>query len=189
MLENNETIKPHANTDKINYLMRKPSLKITREGLDDLRMNKPSLQMTQQGIDDLQNELLKLKSERPGVLTRMVEAREQGDLSENAGYHAAKDRLGFIDGRTRQLKELIRQAEVVRSSGNETVDFGSTVKISNETGELNFTIVSNLEADPSKGRLSDQSPIGSALIGKKVGETVQIQTPDGSTAYKVISIN
>lgn len=152
-------------------------------------MKKPiDLQLTQDGYDKLQREFDELMAARPGVLTRMVAAREQGDLSENAGYHAAKERLGYIDRRTRHLKLMLRFAEVVKAKGTDTVTFGSIVKVNNGNMDVEFGIVSAMEADPIKMKISDVSPIGRALLGKKAGEEATIETPDGRMVYRVIAI-
>lgn len=152
-------------------------------------MKKPiDLKVTQEGFDKLQKELEELTAKRPGVLTRMVAAREQGDLSENAGYHAAKEQLGYIDRRTRHLKIMLRFAEVVKAKNTDTVAFGSVVKVHNGEEDVEFAIVSAIEADPIKMKVSDVSPIGKALLGKKVGEEVEIETPGGKIIYRVIEI-
>lgn len=146
------------------------------------------LKLTAEGFEKLKDEHAELIAKRPGVLTRLVAAREQGDLSENAGYHAAKEQLGYIDSRLRTLKLMIRSAEVVEAKGTDSVSFGCNVKVSDGTNEREFTIVSALEADPVQGKMSDSSPIGSALIGKKVGDVVEITVPDGKVTYKVVNI-
>lgn len=152
-------------------------------------MKKPiDLKLTAQGLQDLENEQDELIARRPGVLVRLVAAREQGDLSENAGYHAAKEELGRIDSRLRMLRLMIRSAEVVGARGVDVVSFGCNVVVSDGKGERQFNIVSALEADPSAGKMSDISPIGSALIGKKVGQSVDISVPDGKVRYKVLRI-
>lgn len=152
-------------------------------------MKKPiDIKLTQAGFEKLQEEQRQLVEKRPGVVKRLTAAREQGDLSENAGYHAAKEELGYIDSRLRMLKLLIRSADVVESSGSEEVSFGCTVKVSDGDSVRNFTIVSGLEADPMNGKMSDISPIGSALIGKRVGDVVDILVPDGKVTYKIIEI-
>ncbi len=153
-------------------------------------MKKPiDLHLTQDGYDKLQNEYDELIAVRPGVLTRMVAAREQGDLSENAGYHAAKERLGYIDRRTRDLKIMLRFAEVLESTNNDAVGFGSTVLIKDNEGETEFKIVSAMEADPMKMKISDVSPIGKALLGKKVGDEVIIESPGGKLIYSVVKVS
>lgn len=152
-------------------------------------MKKPiELHLTQEGYDKLRKEYDDLMEARPGVLTRMVAAREMGDLSENAGYHAAKERLGYIDRRTRHLKLMLRFAEVVKAKGTDEVTFGSVVKVQNGDAEVEFSIVSAMEADPMKMKVSDVSPIGRALLGKKVGDSAKVVTPGGEVIYKVLEI-
>ncbi len=153
-------------------------------------MKKPiDIQFTKEGYEKLQLEYEALVQKRPGVLSRMVAAREQGDLSENAGYHAAKGELGWIDRRMRELKILMRFGEVVVSSQTSLVSFGSTVTVAIDGDRQDFIIVGKLEADPVNGKLSDVSPIGSALLGKKAGDVVEIDVPDGKVTYTIESIN
>lgn len=147
-----------------------------------------NLKLTQQGYQQLLDEQKELAEARPGVLKRMVDAREQGDLSENAGYHAAKERLGYIDSRLRQLRLMIRFAEVVQNAAGTAVSFGNTVIVESSGAKREFTIVSDLEADPQKGKMSDKSPIGKALLGKVAGDTVKIDVPDGVTVFKIVAI-
>lgn len=152
-------------------------------------MPKPiDVKFTKEGFEKLKVEFQGLLDRRPGVLARLVAAREQGDLSENAGYHASKEELGRIDRRIRELKLLIRLGDVVDSTSGEIVSIGNLVKV--QTGEdvAEFTIVGRLEADPARNRLSEVSPIGSALIGKKVGDDVEITIPQGKIVYKILSI-
>lgn len=152
-------------------------------------MKKPIiLKLTKEGYQDLLDEQKQLTSDRPGVLKRMVEAREQGDLSENAGYHAAKERLGYIDSRLRHLKLMIRFAEVVSADGSDKISFGHTVVVENEGKTRQFTIVSDLEADPMNGKMSDKSPIGRALLGKKAGDLVEIDVPNGKSIFRVVEL-
>ena len=148
----------------------------------------PNYQFTRQGYEDLKKELEELTRERPGVLTRMVAAREQGDLSENASYHAAEDRLGQIDSRIRELKLLLRIGKIVEAEGQDVVGFGSRIIVDDGDEQKEFTIVSAMEADPMLGKVSDSSPIGGALIGKKVGESVEIEVPSGKIRYKILEI-
>ncbi len=153
-------------------------------------MKKPiDIKLTQEGYDNLLAEQAHLIERRPGVLKRMVDAREQGDLSENAGYHAAKEELGRIDSRLKVLKIMLRFAEVVEAKGKDSVSFGSTVTVESDGVKKDFIIVSALEADPMGGKMSDISPIGSALIGKKVGDSVEVETPGGKVSYKIHSIS
>ncbi len=146
------------------------------------------LKLTKEGFDNLKDELANLITRRPDVLKRMVEAREQGDLSENAGYHAAREELGYIDSRTRQVKAMLRLADVVDGDGGGTVSFGDTVVADVDGSKMEFKIVSDLEADPAERKMSDKSPIGSALLGKAVGETAVVEIPDGRMKLKVLEI-
>lgn len=152
-------------------------------------MKKPlDIQITKQGLENLKKEHDDLESKRPGVVERMSQAREQGDLSENAGYHAGKEALAYIDYRLRELKLLIRNAHVIKTKQNNIVGFGSTVTILCNGKQTVYTIVGKLEADPANGKLSEASPIGSALLDKKVGVSVKVETPSGKIAYKIVEI-
>lgn len=152
-------------------------------------MKKPiDLKLTPEGYQKLLDEQKELSLKRPGTLKRMVEAREQGDLSENAGYHAAKEQLGYIDSRIRQLKLMLRFAQVVGGDLSNSVSFGKTVEIEGDGNKQEYTIVSDIEADPLNGKMSDKSPIGKALLGKKVGDSVEIDVPNGKITFKVLAI-
>lgn len=152
-------------------------------------MKKPiNLRLTPEGFQNLLEEQKTLTESRPGVLKAMVEAREQGDLSENAGYHAAKEKLGYIDSRLRSLKLMIRFADVVKGEDSKNVTFGNTVVIEGADGQKTFTIVSAMEADPKEGKMSDKSPIGMALLNKKVGDTIEIDIPDGKVFFKIVDV-
>jgi len=153
-------------------------------------MKKPiDIQLTKEGFEKFKKEQQNLIDKRPHVLARLIAAREQGDLSENAGYHAAKDELAYIDHRIRELKLLLRFADVIKSNQTGVVAFGSVVTISDGQDNMVYTIVGKLEADPAKGKISDDSPIGRMLIGKKVGESVKVKIPDGNVTYRVINIS
>ena len=145
------------------------------------------------GLERLQEELKQLKSvERPDVIRAIAEAREHGDLSENAEYHAARDRQSFIEGRVGELEDVISRAEVIDSSmiDGSKVTFGTTIILADEdTDEENtYTIVGPYEADISKGLISTSSPIAKALIGKKVGVSAEVNTPRGSKSYEILNI-
>ena len=145
------------------------------------------------GLERLQEELKQLKSiERPDVIRAIAEAREHGDLSENAEYHAARDRQSFIEGRVGELEDVISRAEVIDSSmiDGSTVTFGTTIVVADEdTDEENtYTIVGPYEADISKGWISTSSPIAKSLIGKKIGDSAEVNTPRGSKSYEILDI-
>lgn len=145
-------------------------------------------QFTKEGIENLKKELDILIKRRPQVVINLSNAREQGDLSENAGYHAAKEELSQIDSRMRELKFLIRLAITPEKTISETVTFGTTVTVDDGTTKRKFTIVNALEADPKIGKMSDISPIGSALLNKKLGDIVTVESPNGKMTYKIISL-
>lgn len=152
-------------------------------------MNSPiDIKVTPEGLEKLKKEQEELIAKRPGVVDRMVAAREQGDLSENAGFHAARDELARIDSRLRELKLIIKFAQIISSDNSSFVGLGTNVIVDDGTGQKEFKIVGKLEADPEKGLVSNESPIGKALVGKKAGESVTIDVPDGKVVYKIINI-
>ena len=150
------------------------------------------LPMTPEGHARLKEELAKLKEERPRVIQEIAAAREHGDLSENAEYHAAKERQGLIEARVGELETKIARAEVIditKLSG-ERVQFGATVTLVDEDTEKKskYQIVGADEAEVNEGRLSIASPLARALIGKEVGDAVEITTPNGVHAYEILKI-
>jgi transcription elongation factor GreA len=154
-------------------------------------MNK--IPMTTEGFNRLQEELKRLKSvDRPAIIKAIAEARDHGDLSENAEYHAARERQGFIEGRLMELEDKIARAEVIDVSklSGKIVKFGATVKLADEETdeEQTFQIVGEDEADVSKGRLSVTSPLARALIGKTKGDSVEVTTPRGAKSYEVVRV-
>ena len=149
--------------------------------------------MTLRGAEMLRAELKRLKSEeRPRVIRAIAEARSHGDLSENAEYHAARERQSFIEGRIQELEEVVSAAEVIDPSAltGEHVKFGAHVWLVDEETEKESTyqIVGVHEADIKLGRLSISSPLAKALIGKKIGETVSVPAPGGDRSYEILSI-
>ncbi len=149
--------------------------------------------MTARGFSRLQEELKTLKSvERPAVIKAIAEAREHGDLSENAEYHAARERQSFIEGRVMELEDKISRAEVIDVSklSGSTVKFGATVTLADEDTdeEVTYQIVGQDESDIKAGFISIISPLARALIGKQVGDTVEVTTPGGSKSYEIIDI-
>lgn len=149
--------------------------------------------MTVEGYARLEQELKQLKSiERPAVIKAIAEARDHGDLSENAEYHAARERQSFIEGRVAELEDKIARAEVIDVSRltGKVIKFGAKVTLSDEDTdeESTYQIVGAEEADIGKGRLSVTSPLARALIGKQSGDSVEVTTPGGSKAYEVIRV-
>ncbi len=154
-------------------------------------MNK--IPMTLDGFNRLQDELKRLKStDRPAIIRQIAEARDHGDLSENAEYHAARERQGFIEGRIMELEDKISRGEVIDVSklSGKVVKFGATVTLADEDTdeEQIFQIVGEDEADVSKGRLSVTSPLARALIGKGKGDSVEVTTPRGAKSYEVVKV-
>ena len=150
--------------------------------------------MTKKGHEALRAELDRLyKQDRPQVIQAIAEAREHGDLRENAEYSAAKERQGFIEARIAEIKHKLQEAQIIETpeGSSDTVIFGSTVRIVDlQSGEeKQYTLVGQEEADIKKGFISVQSPIGRALIGHKVGETVEVHRPAGQVEYEIQQIS
>jgi len=149
--------------------------------------------MTASGYKALEEEINLLKTvERPAIIRAIAEARGHGDLSENAEYHAAKERQAFIEGRVIALEDQIGRAEVIdvsKLSGG-TVKFGATVTLVDEDTEeaRKYQIVGDFEADAKKGRISVSSPIARAIIGKSKGDTVEVATPGGAKSYEILKV-
>jgi transcription elongation factor GreA len=149
--------------------------------------------MTAPGLQRLEDELRKLKSEdRPAVIRAIAEARSHGDLSENAEYHAARERQSFIEGRIAELEEIVSSVEVIdpASLSGDHIKFGAHVRLMDEETdkESTYQIVGLHEADIKIGRLSVSSPLAKALIGKKVGDTVSVPAPGGDRTYEVLEL-
>jgi transcription elongation factor GreA len=149
--------------------------------------------MTGEGFNRLQDELKRLKSvDRPSIIKAIAEARTHGDLSENAEYHAARERQSFIEGRVMELEDKISRAEVIDVSklSGSLVKFGATVTLADEETdeEQTFRIVGEDEADIKQGRLSVTSPLARALIGKSKGDSVEVSTPRGAKSYEVVTV-
>ena len=149
--------------------------------------------MTESGFKALEDEINHLKTvERPSVIRMIGEARAHGDLSENAEYHAAKERQAFIEGRVMELEDKLGRAEVIdvsKLSGG-TVKFGATVTLADEDTEakVKYQLVGDLEADAKRGRISISSPIARALIGKSKGDSVEVMAPGGARSYEILKV-
>jgi transcription elongation factor GreA len=157
-------------------------------------VNDKELVLTKEGLQKLEEELDDLKSvHRREVNERIRQAKEFGDISENAEYEDAKQEQAFVEGRILKVEAMIRNARIIDESeyAADEVHLGANVKVKDVKGgtSYEFTIVGSTEADPANGRLSNESPLGKALIGRKKGETVEFDTPRGKTTYKIESIN
>ncbi|HVH81517.1 MAG TPA: transcription elongation factor GreA [Stellaceae bacterium] len=151
------------------------------------------LPMTSEGYNRLQEEIKRLKTiERPAIIRAIAEARTHGDLSENAEYHAARERQSFIEGRLAELEDKVARAEVIDISklSGSVIKFGATVTLADEETdeEQTFRIVGEDEADVKGGRLSVTSPLARALIGKGKGDSVEVSTPRGAKSYEVVTV-
>jgi transcription elongation factor GreA len=148
--------------------------------------------MTRAGHAALDEELRALKSvERPAVIRAIAEAREHGDLSENAEYHAARERQSFVEGRIKELESILSLAEVIDPSKlSGTIKFGATVTVIDDDSEekKTYQIVGEAEADIERGLLNIRSPLARALIGKDVGDTAEVRTPGGEKSYEILNI-
>ena len=153
-------------------------------------MQSKTFQFTQEGYKKLQEEYDDLvKNKRPAVVERLQKARAMGDLSENAEYTAAREELSFLDGRIDELEGLLKSVVLI-SDGNHgsIVDLGSQVTVHVKGREENFMLVGEWEADPMEKKISHESPLGKALIGKVVGDEVHVEAPAGNVAYKITAI-
>jgi len=150
--------------------------------------------ITQKGYEKLEQEIKQLKyTDRPAIIEAIATAREFGDLSENAEYHAAREKQGFIEGRILDLEDKFSRADIIDVSklSDDSVKFGATVELIDDDTEEQcvYHVVGEYEADIAKSRISTQSPLARALIGKKVGDIVDVSTPKGSKTYEITKIS
>lgn len=149
---------------------------------------KKHYQITLEGKQELAAELEELKSKRGEIAEKIAAARELGDLSENADYDAARDEQGQAETRIAEIEDILLNAEIIKASRGSKVAVGSTVELTAGGKKVTYTIVGPVEADPLAARISNESPLGSALIGKKASESVEIETPKGKKKYTIESI-
>lgn len=154
---------------------------------------KKQVYVTKEGLEELKKELLELTDEkRPQVLDRVSQARQMGDLSENSEYTSAKEELSLIDGRIEELEDIIKGANLIEekhTKGKATaIQLGSDITLSINGKKEIFTLVGEWEADPKNKKISHESPLGKALIGKSVGEKVEVEAPAGKIAYSIVDI-
>lgn len=149
-----------------------------------------NIQVTQEGFDNMQKELQELIDvKKPETVERLQKARSMGDLRENSEYSAAKEELAFIEGRILELEVLIQKAEIVSAATNGNgVQIGCSVIVEKEGKNEEYAIVGEFEANPMERKLSSTSPIGSALLGKKIGDTVEVEVPAGKLIYKIVEV-
>lgn len=145
---------------------------------------------TAEGLEKLKKELEYLKTtKRKEIAERLKQAIAFGDLTENAAYHEAKESQGFLEGRILELTEIIREARIIQKSASGRIALGSKVLLEIDNEKQEFEVVGPNEANPIKGRISDNSPLGAELMGKKAGDGGELKTPSGKTRYKVLEIN
>lgn len=150
---------------------------------------KKTYQITAEGRNELEAELERLKGRRGQVADQIAEARDYGDLSENAEYDSAREEQGILETRIAEIEDILMNAEIIKGGKTTKVRLGAKVTVKTDTKEVTYTIVGPVEADPMEGKISNESPIGLALMDKRVGETVIITTPKGEVTYKIKAIN
>lgn len=151
---------------------------------------KKHYRLTQEGIDELKAEHSELVGQRKDIAERIKQARELGDLSENAEYQTAREEQNRLESRVSEIEHILQSVEVIKKpNGGSKVQLGSTVILKGKDGDIKeFQVVGTVEADPLSGKISDESPIGVALLGKKEGELVEIVTPAETTSYAISDI-
>lgn len=145
-------------------------------------------QLTEEGKKELEQEIAELKSRRSTIAEKIAEARDYGDLSENAEYDAAREEQGLVETRIAEIEDILQNTEIIKAGRGSTVALGSVVEVKNGQKSFTYTVVGPVEADPIEGKISNESPIGEALMGKKVGDKVTITTQKGDTTYTVTAI-
>ena len=155
-------------------------------------MSQKEILLTSEGFLELETELNELKTEkRPMIIEAIKDARSQGDLSENADYDAARNAQAEVESRIAELEYMIENAKIIKKSRGSTVNMGSTVEIKyEEDGEVEtYQIVGSMEADPFENKISNESPIGAAIMGRKVNDSLSVESPTGEYKIKIVKIN
>lgn len=145
-------------------------------------------QITEEGKRELEDELEELKSRRGAIADKIAEARDFGDLSENAEYDSAREEQGLVESRIAEIEDIILNAELIKGGSKTKVSLGSKVELKTGKKTVTYTVVGPVEADPLEGKISNESPIGLALMGKKVGDKATIKTPKGDIEYEIVKI-
>lgn len=146
-------------------------------------------QITDEGKVELETELTELKSRRGDIADKIAEARDFGDLSENAEYDSAREEQGLVESRIAEIEDILLNAEIIKGGSKSKVALGSKVELKTGKKTVTYSVVGPVEADPLEGKISNESPIGEALMGKKVGDTITITTPKGEISYEIIKIS
>lgn len=145
-------------------------------------------QITDDGKKELENELNELKARRGDIADKIADARDFGDLSENAEYDSAREEQGLVESRIAEIEDILLNADIIKASKGSTVSLGSKVEVKLGGKMFTYSVVGPVEADPLEGKISNESPIGEALMGKKVGDTATITTPKGDATYEITKI-
>ena len=160
-----------------------------KEGYFFSKIMKNDVKLTQEGLKTLKAELVELRDiKRPKLVDRLANARSQGDLSENSDYQSAKEELEFLDGRIEELEEVIKTAVVAPAVKTGDVDVGTKVTVKVGGNKVIFNIVGDWEADPVNKKISHESPLGKALVGKKAGDQIEVEAPAGKIQYEILAI-
>lgn len=149
---------------------------------------KKIFQITDAGRKELEAELEELKGRRGDIADKIAEARDYGDLSENAEYDAAREEQGLVESRIAEIEDVLLNAEIIPTSHSSKVGLGSKVELKTGRKTVTYHVVGPVEADPLEGKISNESPIGLALMGKKVGDTAVISTPKGEIKYEIVKV-
>lgn len=149
---------------------------------------KKLFQITTDGKKELETELEELKGRRGAIADKIAEARDYGDLSENAEYDAAREEQGLVESRIAEIEDVLLNAEIITASRSSKVSLGSKVELKTGRKTVLYHVVGPVEADPIAGKISNESPIGLALMGKKIGETASISTPKGQISYEIVKV-
>lgn len=150
---------------------------------------KKMYQITADGRKELEAELEKLKARRGEIAEKIAEARDYGDLSENAEYDAAREDQGLVESRIAEIEDILMNAELIKATRKSTIGIGSKVELKNGAKKVNYHVVGPVEANPVEGKISNESPIGMALMGKKVGDKAVVSTPKGDINYSIVAVN
>jgi transcription elongation factor GreA len=145
-------------------------------------------QITEEGKRELEAELVDLKSRRGDIAEKIANARDFGDLSENAEYDSAREEQGLVESRIAEIEDILLNAELIKSGSKSKVGLGSKVELKTDTKTVTYYVVGPVEADPLEGKISNESPIGAALMDKKVGDIATITTPKGDISYEIVHI-
>jgi len=149
---------------------------------------KKLFQITEAGKKELEIELEELKSRRGAIADKIADARDYGDLSENAEYDSAREEQGLVESRIAEIEEVLLNASIIAATKSSSVKLGSKVELKTGKKSVTYHVVGPVEADPLEGKISNESPIGLALMGKKIGEIATITTPKGDISYEVVKV-